>query len=417
MEEFGDSTTSPSPTMDDANNSTSCYGESMNYIPTVAEYREAAGGYGTAFVVIGSLTTALLYLLFIQQSYFTFSHSHKVFRRHIYWLISIYPLVTLMSTVSVVIPRAHQLCTAIKVVYMSIGAGHFADLTLLMYGSENKMLYDLRDSKIQLNLMPLCCFFPCLPTPPISRLRVALLKWMIWQMKWTQALYYIMLYILTISMQYSDGTVSQRSSFLWLTLLNFVSFLSGVYALNIMGALSNVKLLRFRYKAKCLAVKLLILTIKMQGFVFDVLGLLGVFPCLGPMITPVVYQNSLENFIFLVEMIIFGLFSYFMYRLPEFRKWEEPVIPTIQAKENQDLAVASVNQATELNEQATKTDPGHNEATKTHRGSNEPSMTDFGSNGATKAYPRFNEQENGYGDIDGASGQRTGANGSFEMLV
>lgn len=45
-------------------------------------------------------------------------------------------------------------------------------------------------------------------------------------------------------------------------------------------------------KAKGLAVKVLILTVKLQAFLFDVLGNNNVFPCLGYMITPVVYQHS-----------------------------------------------------------------------------------------------------------------------------
>jgi len=63
----------------------------------VTEYffrMSALGAYGIVVLTFGALVTVLLYGLFIQQMWFTFSHTHKAYRRHIYWLISIYPVST-----------------------------------------------------------------------------------------------------------------------------------------------------------------------------------------------------------------------------------------------------------------------------------------------------------------------------------
>jgi len=52
---------------------------------------------------------------------------------------------------------------------MSVGVAHFADLTIMMHGSENKMINDLKDKTMNLDLMPLCCLFKCLPHPPVTK--------------------------------------------------------------------------------------------------------------------------------------------------------------------------------------------------------------------------------------------------------
>jgi len=47
---------------------------------------------------------------------------------------------------------------------------------------------------------------------------------------------------------YTIIQVDQEASFLWLSILNFASFLSGVWALNIMSDLSSEYLAKFDYR-------------------------------------------------------------------------------------------------------------------------------------------------------------------------
>ncbi|XP_047739947.1 organic solute transporter subunit alpha [Hyalella azteca] len=297
----------------DLNESVGCL--RPEYIPTVSEYSEALGGYGVLFTTLGAVTTVLLYLLFFQQIWFTYANTHKAFRRHIYWLISIYPMVTLMCTLAMVVPRAHEICSAVKITYMSIGVGHFADLTILMYGSENLMLAQVNYRPLQLNVLPLCCCLPCLPKPPTSKWPLRLTVALVYQMPITQFIYYFLAVYLNIA-EVSNNTVA-----VILTMLNFASFLSGVYALNVLENLVRQDLFPYRYSVKSMALKILILTTKLQAFLFNVLGSNGVFPCLNEFITPVVYENTLENSVLLVEMLVFGFFSYAMYSRPEFKEF------------------------------------------------------------------------------------------------
>ena len=48
---------------------------------------------------------------------------------------------------------------------MCIGVGHFADLTVLMYGGEEAMVAQLGEENMRFDVLPFFCCFTCLPRP------------------------------------------------------------------------------------------------------------------------------------------------------------------------------------------------------------------------------------------------------------
>ena len=52
---------------------------------------------------------------------------------------------------------------------MAIGVGHFADLTILIFGGNDAMAYKLRDTPLNLQVQPVCCCCRCLPSPPVTK--------------------------------------------------------------------------------------------------------------------------------------------------------------------------------------------------------------------------------------------------------
>ncbi|KAK4294054.1 hypothetical protein Pmani_033294 [Petrolisthes manimaculis] len=285
-----------------------------DYIPTVREYSEELGGYHTALVVVGTILTLVLYGLFFEQVYFIHINVNKVFRMHVIWITSVYPFMTLMSLMSILIPRADTVCNAVKVTYMCIGMSHFTDLTTLMFGSEKVMLWRLQESTFTLNTGPLCCVCPCLPSPPVSKERLRWVRWMLWQMPYTQAFYFILGVLWATADSKSDGMIDPNTKYLWMNIINIVSFVAGVYALGILDALCREHLQHYSYNRKAFAVKILVLVTKLQGFVLDLLSLFEAFPCLSVFIAPGVYKLTLENTFYLVEMMILGPYSYWQYR-------------------------------------------------------------------------------------------------------
>ncbi|XP_076060320.1 organic solute transporter subunit alpha [Oratosquilla oratoria] len=304
-------------------NDTTC---DERYIPSVGEYKMALGAYGTAMVTIGSLITLGLYTLFLEQVNYTWNKAHKSFRTHILWITSVYPFMALMSVIGLVVPRAHNILNAVKITYMSIGISHFADLTLLMFGSEGVMLSALEGRNFNLRLPPLCCCCVCLPTPPITKRRFQLVKWMVWQLPWSQAAYYVMSLVSRIAFTDTHYKVKLDGSFIWLNIFNFASFISGIYALQILSFLARDHLDHYRYALKSIAVKILILLTKLQSFIFDIMGNSSVFPCIPPYLAPQVYKQTAENSIYVLEMLIMGVLTYWLYHQEEFDTSNDPEV-------------------------------------------------------------------------------------------
>ncbi|XP_063604222.1 organic solute transporter subunit alpha-like isoform X1 [Penaeus indicus] len=304
----------PGPNMTTIQNDTS-YSVSCNYdyIPTISETSEALGDFGVAMLTTGVILTLALYGLFAEQVYYTYTTCHKVFRRHIIWITSVYPFMTMMSVIATAIPRADSLCTAVKVTYMSIGISHFTDLTTSMFGSEKAMLAYLEGRSLNLQVGPCCCCLRCLPSPPVNKIRIRIVRWLLWQMPYTQAIYFILTLLWSVAESESDGTVDPNENYLWLNTLNFTSFISGVYALQIMAAAGTVPLEDYNYNRKAFSVKTLVLVTKMQSFIFDIMATYNAFPCIGPYISPRVYKQTVENCIYLVEMLILGPYTYWQY--------------------------------------------------------------------------------------------------------
>ncbi|XP_069950473.1 organic solute transporter subunit alpha [Cherax quadricarinatus] len=289
-----------------------------SYVPTAEEYHQALGSYGTALLAIGGLITVGLYILFFEQAFFTLLNAHRIFRRHIYWIASVYPFMALMSVIATVVPRAHNICTSVKITYMAIGISHFTDLTVLMFGSEAVMLAKTEGKKLNLQVGPSCCCCCCLPSPPVTKFSLRLVMLMVDQLPFSQAAYYITILILISADIITLGNVNPSGVYLWLSLFNLIFLMGGVYALQILTTFSRGHLERYNYTAKSFSMKTLVLVTNLQSLILDIMANYGAFPCISPYLPPQVYKQTVENSIYLLEMMVLGSYTYWHYHNRKF---------------------------------------------------------------------------------------------------
>ncbi|KAK4289137.1 hypothetical protein Pmani_037884 [Petrolisthes manimaculis] len=57
----------------------------------------------------------------------------------------------------------------------------------------------------------------------------------------------------------------------------------------------------------------------MQGMVFDIMGNYDAFPCIPPYLSPQIYKQTVENSIYLLEMMVLGSYTYWHYHNQQFR--------------------------------------------------------------------------------------------------
>ncbi|KAL7638943.1 UNVERIFIED_CONTAM: hypothetical protein RMT77_010477 [Armadillidium vulgare] len=288
------------------------------YLPTVRQTPLGLGNIGIALWVLGFVITFILMLLFAKQGYFIYKTAHKVYRLHLYFITSVYVIIAMLTSVGSGIPRAHAICSGIKDVYMCIGIGHFMDLTIVMYGSEKVMAYYCRDKVVNLRSILVCKCFICIPRCKVKKRSITILKWLIWQMKWTQAVYYFLRLIINKSTENTLGVSDPYGVQLWYLLsLNLLSFITGVAALLLVRSLVVDDLQeRYNYNIKAKIVRFTILTTKLQRLIFDILEASDVFPCFPPYVSQKFYKNVLKDFIYLIEVLILGLMTYFVYNKP-----------------------------------------------------------------------------------------------------
>jgi len=306
------------------------------YVPTVAEYRTALDGHYAQLLTAGGAATALLTALFLQQALMHARHTHKAYRRHVFWVISVFPVAVGTSTVALLIPRASDLCDAVDTIYMAIAVGRWVDLTLELYGGENAMAVALRGSSLPLSVPPVCCCMPCLPRPRVTKLRLALTKWAVWQLKWVQAAHYFVYYLIFFGFQDSAGRATPGAdvAYYCVNSINLACYLAGLFALSILCRVSSAHLSRYGYRGKAMAVRLMIVVIKLQGAVIDSLGRLEVYPCVGPLISPLVVQCTLKNSLVVAEALVAGLFTWSVFCKPQFRHHPAAAAPTEETKVN-----------------------------------------------------------------------------------
>ncbi|KAK8378780.1 hypothetical protein O3P69_009478 [Scylla paramamosain] len=290
--------------------STAC---ESGYLPTQQEYMEALGPYGTAITAVGSLITVVLVVFYIEHIVFTFRNTHSVFRRHINWIACFYPMGALMSLLSLIVPRAYSICLAVKIVFFSLGISHFTDLTVEMFGCEKAML-----AKLSGSFFSVCPSLCRCPSPRVTKVRLRLVKWMLWQLPYTQTIYFFFEMYWTRAESDPIGLIYFGYAYLVLDFLNALSFLTAIYALTVLTRLVGDVLQPFNYKRKAATLLVFLVVLKVPGFFMTVLGNYGHFPCVPPYINSMMYAHTAVGLVHLCLIPLFGGLEYWQYHTLEF---------------------------------------------------------------------------------------------------
>ncbi|KAK8378944.1 hypothetical protein O3P69_009586 [Scylla paramamosain] len=282
--------------------------------PTSSEYFEGFGSFSSTILIFGGLVTLGLFILFFEQVVFTNQTAHHGAKRNIYWIASVFPMMTLMSLVALIIPRSSDVCLSVKMVYIAIGISHFTDLTMVMFGGEELLVERGGEDTFNLRLSPLCCCCRCLPRPAVTKYSLRLINLMTDQLPFAQATYYVIVLILLSADHITMGDVKPSGAFLWLNIFKLASALLGVYGFMILSRFSKGYLDDdFEYRRKSRSIQLLLLITNFQSMIFNIMANYGAFPCLPPFITPTVYKQTVDNSLYVLEMMVLGPYTYWQY--------------------------------------------------------------------------------------------------------
>jgi len=132
------------------------------------------------------------------------------------------------------------------------------------------------------------------------------------------ALQFICKYLIGYGFQDRRGREGHTYGAHWVLRVVTISWhLTGVYCVTILKKLSEVKLQRYRYKLKAVSVKLMIITVKLQSGILDIIGNSGGYPCLGPTMSERAYKFTLRNSMVIFESLLGSLLTWLCFRVPE----------------------------------------------------------------------------------------------------
>ena len=102
-------------------------------------------------------------VLFVLNVFTNIKESPARMRRLLAWITSMPMVVSLLSLVIFLVPRASDTADTVKQVYMPFMLMHFIDLALLIQGGEEGLLHEMVDVEMEISLCapPLCCFALC----------------------------------------------------------------------------------------------------------------------------------------------------------------------------------------------------------------------------------------------------------------
>ena len=113
--------------------------------------------------IAGTITTIILIILFVFNVFRHIKKSPARWRRLLAWITSTPMVVSILSLLIFLVPRAGSTCDTVKQVYLPFIEMHFMDLAVMIQGGEEAILRNLIGTQVPLSLctFPCCCFGLC----------------------------------------------------------------------------------------------------------------------------------------------------------------------------------------------------------------------------------------------------------------
>ncbi|EFX65693.1 hypothetical protein DAPPUDRAFT_303564 [Daphnia pulex] len=294
--------------------------------PNIGQQLQALGKFAFGVGIAGTISTILLIILFIVNVFTNIKKSPARRRRLLCWITSMPMVVSILSLIIFLVPRAGDVCDIVKQIYLPFVLMHFVDLVLLIQGGEEGVLNDVVEVHAPLSLChPPCCFFGiCLRHLTFTKIRLRIVKGLVYQAPVFQFVLIVIMNVLDHA-EFMEKNKSDRL-YQFFAALNILAFMFGIWGFNILnGALSQ--LLRTKWKRYILRTKVLsafVVILKIQNFILGILFFYNVIPCIVPYVSPAIMRKTIDAALSLLEALIFGVLFYLVYQVRDITEMKRP---------------------------------------------------------------------------------------------
>lgn len=292
----------------------SCPG--LGVFPSGEEFREGWGEGAVGLYTASALLLVLnlgLYGVLVRRFIATVTPRQIPY---LCWVTSLFPAIAFLTFLMLILPKATEFLLAVYQIYEALVIRRFVELNFLWYGGERGLLVILEhDSQVRFNTPPCCCCCLCLMKVRLTRNKLKLIKFALYQMVYILAFVVFMQLVFTFN-GFHDGPLAGDNPHTYFKIIGKISFLVGLWGLFVIFQVKRTFNLLdgSMYTQKFLIMKITLFIFIFQETILEVLAKNGVLSCLPP-IGPSGVGAVINSCLLMVETTLLGVASFMVYYL------------------------------------------------------------------------------------------------------
>ncbi|XP_058129157.1 organic solute transporter alpha-like protein [Anopheles ziemanni] len=279
-------------------------------LPTVQEYLDGLN-YPIALIIVGTVVLSIATIsIFFKNAYHILHRTPKQFKTKSVLLLSIYPLITLFSVVSIAVPRAFFLCDTVMHVYFMVCAYVFFGLCMQYVNGEDALIKSTDSQTFSLRTPPLCCCVPLFKRASVTKNRLLFVRMLIMQLPVVQTALFLALNVVFV-----EDYPNFNRIILYFVPLIVISILLGVWGLNILVRMLAPLYSDLKLMGKYFVLQAVLILCRIQPLIIGVIVSKSISDCEFP-ITLQVQKNAVFQLCLCFEMVVLSFWASLLYKSP-----------------------------------------------------------------------------------------------------
>ncbi|XP_058448010.1 organic solute transporter alpha-like protein [Malaya genurostris] len=279
-------------------------------LPTVIEY---ISGLNTILTVIIAITIVLSIATFtvcVRAVSAVLRKTPKRFKTKTIILLIIYPVVTALAIVSILIPKSYFICDTVSHIYFMICAYVFYSLSIDYVGGEESFIKSSDSETFNARTPPLCCCLLFLKRSSVTKNRLLFTRLLILQLPIVQSVLFLGLNIVFV-----EDIIHFNQTILYFVPFIVISIIIGVWGLNITVRMISQFHTELNIMAKYVVLQSVLILCKVQPLVIMVIVSYITPTCDFPLVLQV-QKNAVFQMCLCAEMLLISLWASHLYKVP-----------------------------------------------------------------------------------------------------
>ncbi|XP_055643180.1 organic solute transporter alpha-like protein [Toxorhynchites rutilus septentrionalis] len=279
-------------------------------LPTVVEYINGIDTILTVIIAITILLSFSTFVVSVNSVRQVLRQTPKRFKSKTIVILIIYPIVTALAIVSILIPKSYFICDSVSHIYFMITAYVFHSLVVDYVGGEDTFIKASDSETFNIRTPPCCCCLPFLKRSAVTKNRMLFTRLLTLQLPIVQSILFIGLNVVFI-----EEIQKFNQIILYFVPFIVISIILGVWGLNIIVRMIAPMQEELKVMAKYVALQPVLILCKVQPLVIMVIVTYVTPKCEFPMVLQV-QKNAVFQMCLSAEMLVLSVWAMQLYRTP-----------------------------------------------------------------------------------------------------